>query len=87
MPTNLLTHLHEMINRKRSDLEFAITYHKDILVGIDGALERSSDSLARKVVELEQSCTVIERLYEEMVLLSNVAGIRPPEKPAIGRRH
>jgi hypothetical protein len=75
-----------MIDRKRSDLELALSRHKDVLVGIDGALERSSDSLAWRIIELEESCIVIENLYGEIVLLSDVAGIRPPKKPVIARR-
>jgi hypothetical protein len=77
-----------MIHRKRSDLESAITRHKEMLIDIDGALERSSDSLAQKLVELERSCAVIERIYGELAFLSDVAGITPPRRPLIdgGRR-
>ncbi len=83
MPTRLQPRLHEMINRKRSDLEYAITRHKELLLGIDGAMERSSDSLAQRLVELEGSCAAIERIYGELVFLSDVAGIRPPRMPLI----
>lgn len=84
MPTCLQSHLYEMIRRKRSDLEQAITYHKELLIGIDGALERSSDSLELRLVELEGSCTVIERMYGELVYLSDVARVRPPMRPLLG---
>lgn len=85
MPTRLQPRLHEMINRKRSDLEQAITYHKELLDGIDRALERSSDSLEQRLVDLEVSYLMIDRIYGELVFLSDVAGIRPPQKPLIGR--
>jgi hypothetical protein len=83
MPTRLQPRLHQMINRKRSDLEYALTRHKELLRDIDGALERSSDGLAQRVVELERSCAVIERIYEELVFLSDIAGISPPRRPHI----
>ena len=83
MPTCLQPYLYEMIRRKRSDLEQAITYHKELLLGIDRALERSSDSLAQRFLELEGSCSVIERIYGELVFLSEVAGIKPPRRPFI----
>ncbi len=86
MPTQLQPRLHEIINRKRSDLEQAVTYHKELLIGIDGALERSSDSLAQRFDELEWSCALIERIYGELTFLSDVAGIRPPSKPLIDRK-
>jgi hypothetical protein len=85
MPTRLQPRLHEMINRKRSDLEYALTRHKELLRGIDGALERSSDNLAQRHLELEGSCAVIERIYGELVFLCDVAGIRPPQRPYIDR--
>lgn len=85
MPTRLQPRLHEMIDRKRSDLEHAITHHKELLIGIDGALERNSDSLAQRLVDLEGSCAVIERIYGELIFLSDVAGIRPPRRPFIDR--
>ena len=81
MPTRLQPRLYEMINGKRSDLENAITRHKELLIGIDGSLERSSDSLAQRLVELEGSCAVIERIYGELVFLSDVAGITLPRRP------
>ncbi len=83
MPTRLQPRLNEMINQKKSDLECAITFHKVLLIGIDGALERSSDSLERRIVELEGSCAMIDRIYGELVFLSDVAGIRPPGRPLI----
>ena len=83
MPTRLQPRLHEMINGKRSDLENAITNHKELLIGIDGALARSSDSLRQRLLELEGSCAVIERIYGELVFLSDVAGIKPPRRPFI----
>ena len=85
MPTRLQPRLHEMINRKKSDLEFAITYHKELLLGIGGALERGSDSLEQRIVELEVSCTMLERIYGELIFLSDIAGIRPPGNPLIDR--
>jgi len=85
MPTRLQPHLHELVNRKRSDLEYAIERHKYLLVGIDGALARSSDSLSQRLVELEGSCAVIERIYGELVFLSDIAGMRPPGRPLIDR--
>ncbi len=87
MPTRLQPRLHEMINRKRSDLEYAVTRHKELLIGIEGALERSSDSLAQRLEELEGSCAVIERIYGDLVFLSDVAGISPPRKPLLDRGH
>lgn len=81
MPTRLQPRLHELINGKRSDLEYAITRHKELLIGIDGALERSSDSLAQRLLELEGSCAAIERIYGELVFLSDIAGIKPPRRP------
>ena len=83
MPTRLQPRLHEIITGKRSDLENAITHHKEILIGIDGALERSSDSLRQRFLELEGSCAVIERIYGELVFLSEMAGIKPPRRPFI----
>jgi len=85
MPTSLQPRLHEIINRKRSDLENAIIYHEELLIGIDVVLERSSDSLAQRLVELERSRALIERIYGELIFLSDVAGIRPPSKPLIDR--
>jgi hypothetical protein len=70
-----------MIDRKRSDLERAITHHKDLLTGIDGTLERDSDSLARRLIDLDVACEPIERIYGELVFLSDVAGINPPTRP------
>jgi len=85
MPTRLQPRLHEIINRKKFALENAITYHKELLIGIDGALEISSDSLAQRLVELKRSRALIERIYGELIFLSDVAGIRPPSKPLVDR--
>jgi hypothetical protein len=85
MATRLQPRLHQMINRKRSDLENAIMRHKELLIGIDGALERSSDSLAVRFVELDRSYAMIERIYGELVFLSDVAGVRPPRRPPLDR--
>lgn len=85
MPTRLQPRLHEMIARKKSALEFAITYHKELLTGIDGAMERDSDSLEQRLVDLEISCAEIERIYEELTFLSDVAGIIPPKRPLMDR--
>ena len=85
MPTRLQPRLHEMIDRKRNAVEQAITHHKDLLIGIDGALKRNSDSLAWRLVNLEGSSATIERIYGELVFLSDVAGIKPPTKPFKGQ--
>jgi len=46
-----------------------------MLIDLDGSLERSSDSLAKRLIDLERSCAVIERIYGELAFLSDVAGI------------
>jgi hypothetical protein len=83
MATHLQPRLHEIINRKRSDLEKAITRHEVLRIGIDRALERRSDSLSQRLIDFESLGAVIERLYADLVFLSDVAGITPPRKPVI----
>jgi hypothetical protein len=70
-----------MINRKRYDLELAIAHHKELQIGVDGAAERNSDSLAWRLADLEGSYSAIERIYGELVFLSDVAGLKPPVRP------
>jgi hypothetical protein len=81
MPTRLQPRLHELIDKKRYDLERAITHHKEILTGVDEAMERNSDSLAWRLGDLDGSCSVIEKIYGELVFLSDVAGLNPPSRP------
>jgi hypothetical protein len=83
MATRLQPHLNEMIDRKRSALEGALSRHKELLIGIEGAMKRRSDSLERRLSELEGSTSVIERLYGELSFLSDVAGIRPPSRDSL----
>jgi hypothetical protein len=70
-----------MIDRKRDDLDQAIARHKKLLIGIHGAMERNSGSLARRLVDLKGSGATVEKLYGELVFLSDVAGMKPPARP------
>jgi hypothetical protein len=83
MPTRLQPRLNELVQRKRADLARAVTHHREVLSGIAGTRERRSASLAQRRLALEVSCTEIERLYGELVFLSNVAGLKPPRRPSL----
>lgn len=83
MATRLQPRLTEMIDRKRSALEIALSRHQELLTGIDGAMKRRSDSLEQRLWDLESSTITIERLYGELAFLSDVAGIRPPVRDGV----